>query len=203
MNLVDGLTDDHTQAVHVRLPVGASYDIKDPHPMNTLQIRKSNVAMWIREDLKHQIQDIIEGNSEYVSCTDIDRLLLMVEEMKITCLPLQGHGDAAGNVDRKATPLILNRNSDLSGIFKDHVAYTTMIQLCQRSNGPITFNEEFVYSFKVDASCITMPRLVDGKIDADEISSPRIAGLKSQISDIGTAQKGVIHTFRRHGARHT
>jgi hypothetical protein len=73
------LTDNYAQSVHVRLPVSAYYDIKDSRPMNTLQIRKSNITMWIRDDLKCQIQNVIEGNSEYVSCTDIDRLLMMVE----------------------------------------------------------------------------------------------------------------------------
>ena len=56
----------------------------------------------IREEIKSQIQTFIEDNPEHVVCTDIERILLMVEEMEITYLPLQEDGDSAGSVDRNA-----------------------------------------------------------------------------------------------------
>ena len=174
------LTHNHSREVHVHLPLGTYYDLKSPRPMSTLRVRKSNIAMHIREDLKCQIQRVIDNNPEHVVCTDIERLLLMVEEMEITYLPLQERGKTPGNVDRNATPLILDRSSDLSEIFKDHTVYTTMIQLSQEEDGPIAFNEEFVYNFRVDTSCVTMPQSTNGRMDADEISSPRIAGKRSR-----------------------
>ena len=174
------LTHNHSREVHVHLPLGTYYDLKSPRPMSTLRVRKSNIAMHIREDLKCQIQKVIEDNPEHVVCTDIERLLLIVEEMEIAYLPLQERGNTAGNVDQNATPLILDRSSNLSEIFKDHAIYTTMIQLSKEEDGPIAFNEEFVYNFRVDTSCITMPQATNGRMDADEISSPRIAGKKSR-----------------------
>ena len=153
------LTHDHSQEIHVQLPVGTYYDLKNPRPMSTLRICKDNIVMHIREEIKCQIQKVVEGNPTHVVCTDIEHLLLIVEEMEITYLPLQERGSkTAGNVDRNATPLILDRSSDLSEIFRDHVVYTTMIQLSRDEDGPIAFNEEFVYNVRVDTSCITMPR---------------------------------------------
>ena len=49
------LTHNYSQDVHVHLPVGAYYDLENPSPMSTLRIRKDNIAMLIREDLKCQI----------------------------------------------------------------------------------------------------------------------------------------------------
>ena len=43
--------------------------------MSTLRVRKSNVAMHVREEIKCQIQRIIDDNPERVVCTDIERLL--------------------------------------------------------------------------------------------------------------------------------
>ena len=113
---------------------------------------------------------MIKKNPTLVSCTDIDRLLLMVEEVKITYYPLQDDG----NVDRSVPPLVLDRNSDFTQIFKKHVHYTTIGQLLQPSTGPITFTKYFVYGFQIDASRITMlPEWRrDPVVNADEISSP-------------------------------
>ena len=135
-----------------------------------------------REEIKSQIQALIEENPEHVVCTDIERILLMVEELEITYLPLQecGRGKTPGNIDRKATPLILDRSSDLSEILKDHTIYTTVLQLSEVTDGPITFKEDFIYSFQVDTTCITMPLATNGRIDADDISSPRSVGRRSR-----------------------
>ena len=123
------LTNNYSRAIHVRLPLSVYYDVNSSRPMRTLQIHKSNIAIHIREEIKSQIQTYIEDNPEYIVCTDIERVLLMVEEMEITYFPLQEDGKTPGNVDRKATPLILGRSSDLSEILRDHTVYTTSIQL--------------------------------------------------------------------------
>ena len=49
------LTHNHSREVHVHLPLGTYYDLNSPRPMSTLRVRKSNVAMHIREELKCQI----------------------------------------------------------------------------------------------------------------------------------------------------
>ena len=172
------LTANDSNEIHVRVPISVFYDTKAEHPLDAMRPRKSNVAMSIREELKCQIEEIVQASPDAASCMDISCLLLMVEEMEITYLPLQSDG----RVDREAVPLVLDRNSDLTEIFTNHAIHTTAVQLMQRSDGLISFNEEFIYTFQVDASHIVMPpRSTSGMIDADEISSPRVPGLKSRI----------------------
>ena len=89
-----------------------------------------------------------------------------------------------------AVPLVLDQNSDLTQIFKEHTIYTTAVQLLQPSAGPISFNKQFVYNFQVDASCIIMPpRWTSGIVDTDEISSPRVPGLKEKIRMASSPKK--------------
>ena len=134
--------------------------------------------MSIREELKFQIEEIVKASPDAASCTDINRLLLMVEEMEIMYFPLHSNG----KVDRTAVPLVLDHNSDLTQIFKEHAIYTTAVQLLRPSTGPICFNKQFVYNFQVDASHIIMPpRSASSIMDANEILSPRVPGLKEKI----------------------
>ena len=134
--------------------------------------------MSIREELRFQIEETVKANPNAASCTDINRLLLMVEEMEIAYFPLHSNG----KVDRTAVPLVLDHNSDLTQIFKEHAMCATPVQLLRPSTGPICFNKQFVYNFQVDASHIVMPpRSTSGIMDADEISSPQVPGLKARI----------------------
>ena len=157
------------------------YDLEAEDPFLRMKPRKNNVALVIREGLKDKIESLIKENSKLVKCTDIERLQLMMEEVKITYCPLQDDG----NVDRSAPPLTLDRNSDLSQIFKEHVQYTTVGQLLQPSAGPITFTKYFIYGFQIDASRITMPPewQRDTVVNADEISSPRVPSVNERASN--------------------
>ena len=86
------LTANGSNDIHVRVPISAYYDPEDENPLDAMQPRKSNVAMSIREELRFQIEEIVKASPDAASCTDINRLLLMVEEMEITHLPLQSDG---------------------------------------------------------------------------------------------------------------
>ena len=172
------ITANGSNEIHVNIPLNVFYNMEEEHPLDGMQPQRSNVAMSICEELKFQIEEIIKANPEAARCTDINRPPLMVEEMEITYLPL----NSDGKVNRSAVPLILDRNSDLTQIFKEHVIYTTSVQLLQPSTEPISFNKQFVYNFQVDTSHIVMPsRWTSGIVDADEISSPRLPGLKEKI----------------------
>ena len=172
------LTANGSNEIHVHVPLNVFYDMEDENPLDAMQPRKSNVTMSIREELKFQIEEIVKASPDAASCTDINRLLLMVEEMEITYFPLHSNG----KVDRTAVPLVLDQNSDLTQIFKEHTIYTTAVQLLRPSTGPICFNKQFVYHFQVDVLRIIMPpRSTSGIMDADEILSPRVPGLKEKI----------------------
>jgi hypothetical protein len=71
------------------------------------------------------IESFIDNNDTIVSCTEMDPLLLIVEELGIMYLPIDNNGD----VDRSGTPLVLTRGSDLHSLFKDHVIRSTMNQI--------------------------------------------------------------------------
>jgi hypothetical protein len=62
------------------------------------------------------------------------------------------------------------------------VIRTTVNQVKQPSIGPITFHPQFVYAFMMDASHIkTPPHWQRNEIvDADEIASPQVLGLKER-----------------------
>jgi hypothetical protein len=125
----------------------------------------------IREGLKSLIESFIDNNDTLISCTNMGHLLLIVEELEITYLPVDNNGD----VDRLGTPLVLTRGLDLRSLFKDHVIRSTMNQIKQPSSRPISFEKEFVYIFKMNAFHIKMPPnwKRDKVLDADEITSPR------------------------------
>jgi hypothetical protein len=79
------------------------------------------------------------------------------------------------------------------------VIRTMMNQVKQPSPGPITFHPQFVYAFRIDASHIKMPPhwQKNETVDADEISSPRVLGLKEKIR-VTTSPKGVTFSSSSH-----
>jgi hypothetical protein len=146
------LSDHGNQTVHVNMPLQVFHDMNAADPFVPMNVRRFNAGMLIREGLKSQIELMIEKNPTIVSCTDMNRLLLIVEEMDITYFPINRDGD----VDRSATPLALNQSSDLCTLFKDHVIRTTVNQDKRHSTGPITFHPQFVHVFQMDASHVKM-----------------------------------------------
>jgi hypothetical protein len=122
-------------------------------PFAALSIQRFNAGIFIREGLKNWIEFVVTKHPDIISCTDMERLLLVVEEMEITYLPLNDTGD----IDRSATPLVLDRSSDLCEIFKDHVIRTMTNQFKRPFDKPIIFHPQFVYTFQIDTSHIKMP----------------------------------------------
>ena len=102
-----------------------------------------------------------------------------MDELEITYLPIDNNGD----VDRSGTPSVFTRSSDLRPLFIDHVMGSAMNQIKQPSGGPITFQKEFIYTFKMNASHIKMPPnwKRDKVLDANEIASPRVLGVKEKM----------------------
>ena len=90
--------------------------MNDAGPFVALSARRFNVGILIREGLKELDESVINMNSTALSCTDTERLLLIVEEIEISYLPLNDTGD----IDQSATPLVLHRSSDLCEIFKNN-----------------------------------------------------------------------------------
>jgi hypothetical protein len=86
------------------------------------------------------------------------------------------------DVDQSGTPLVLIRSSDLCPLFKNHVMGSAMNQIKRPSSGPITFQKEFICTFKMNASHIKMPPNWKRQkvLDANEIASPRLPGVKEK-----------------------
>jgi hypothetical protein len=148
-------------------------------PFAPMNMHIFNAGIVIREGLKSLIESFVDSNDTLVSCTDMDRLLLIVEELEIAHSPIDNNGD----VDRSGAPLVLARGSDPRSLFNDHIARSIMNQIKQPHRGPITFQKEFVYVFSMSALHIKMPPnwKRDKVLDADEITSPQVLGVKEKI----------------------
>jgi hypothetical protein len=103
------LSDHGNQTIHVNMPLQVFHDMNAADPFVPMNVRRFNAGILIREGLKSQIELMIKKIPTIVSCTDNDRLLLIVEEINITYFPINCDGD----VDRSATPLVLDQSSDL------------------------------------------------------------------------------------------
>jgi hypothetical protein len=86
------------------MPLQVFQDMNAADPFIPMNVRRFNAGKLIREGLKSQIESMIKKNPTIVSCTDVDCLLLIVEEMDIAHFPI----NRDGNVERSATPLALN-----------------------------------------------------------------------------------------------
>jgi hypothetical protein len=121
------LTNDGSQPVYVSILLQIFHNMNVADPFVALSVQRFNGGILILEGLKSWIESVINKNPTVLSCTDIERLSLVVEEMEISYLPLNDTGD----IDRSATPLVLHRSSDLCEIFKNHVIRTTTNQIQQ------------------------------------------------------------------------
>ena len=98
------MTKNQTTDVQIHIPVHQYYDMTLDDPFPSFSVRSFNVGTMIRDYLKNLIEDYVDNNQTTCSCTNLDRLLLLVYELEITYTPI----DHAGNVMHTATPLILN-----------------------------------------------------------------------------------------------
>jgi hypothetical protein len=77
------LTTDGSNEIQVHIPLSVFYDTDAEDPFIRMNVQKSNITISIREGLKNKIESMVKSNAATVSCADIDRLLLVVEEMDI------------------------------------------------------------------------------------------------------------------------
>jgi hypothetical protein len=112
-----------------------------------------NVGTMIRDHLKNLIEDYVDNNQAICTCTNLERLLLLIYELEITYMPV----DTDGNVINTATPFILDRHTDLCPLFKIHAMNHAIAHINWLSRGQISFQRALVYYFSIDASSIKMP----------------------------------------------
>jgi hypothetical protein len=125
----------------------------------------------------------VDNNQAICTCTNLERLLLLIYELEITYMPV----DIDGDVVNTATPLILDRHTDLCPLFKIRAMNCAIAHINRPSRGQISFQPALVYYFNIDASSIKMPVnwQMDEILDTDEISSTRFPGVKTCISTTG------------------
>jgi hypothetical protein len=141
--------------------------LDDPFPSFSMQ--SFNVGTMICDYLRNTIEDYVDNNQTACSCTNLDRLLLLIYELEITHMPI----DNDGNVMYTATPLVLNRHTDLCPLFKTRAMNPAITQLNRPSRGQISFQPAFTYKFNIDVSCIQMPInwQTEKILDTDEMAT--------------------------------
>ena len=149
-------------------------------PYRSFSMRTFNVGAMIRDHLKDAIEDFVDNGQNHCSCTNLNRLTLLLYALKITYLPI----DDDGNILRTADPLILNLHTDLCPLFKVHAMNRSIADFERQSHEEISFQPALVYNFQVDASGVQMPAnwLVDQIMNADEISTIRFPSIQSEQS---------------------
>jgi hypothetical protein len=74
-----------------------------PEPFVPLAVREFNAGTMIHDGLKSLIEEYVGNNRSVCTCTDLERLLFIIEELDVTYLPINGNGD----INQVATPLVL------------------------------------------------------------------------------------------------
>jgi hypothetical protein len=116
------MTENGTANIQIPAPVQQYCDAALDDPFPSFSMRTFNVGAMIRDHLKNLIEDCVEKNWTTCTCTNLDRLLLLIYELEISCMPV----DNDGSIDRTATPLILDRHLDLCPLFKIHAMNRAM-----------------------------------------------------------------------------
>jgi hypothetical protein len=179
------MTENDTANIHVPIPLQLIYDIAHPNPFEPLAMQDFNAGTIMRDYLNNLIEGDINNNRSICTCTDLDSLLFIIDELKITYLPIDSNGD----VDRSGTPLILGRRSDLRPFLKTHTMNRAIAQINWPSGGPISFQPALVYTFNVEASHVEMPPnwQVDKVLDADKIATFWFPGIKAALTKAALA----------------
>ena len=94
-------------------------------PYRSFSMRTFNVGAMIRDHLKDVIEDFVDNGQNHCSCSNLDRLILLLYALDITYLPIDNDGDILCT----AEPLILNRHTDLCSLFKAHAMNRSIADL--------------------------------------------------------------------------
>jgi hypothetical protein len=174
-----------TSYIHLPLPLQLFCNMTHPDPFVPFGMQEFNVGAAIHDRPKNLIEVYVANNASICTCTDLERLLFIIEELEITYLPINSNGD----INRAATTLVLIRCSDLRQLFKTHVMKSATVQIKRPSDGPISFQPAFMCTYKINASHIEMPLnwQMDKILDADEIAFPRFPGIKAALTKAASA----------------
>jgi hypothetical protein len=145
------MTKNGTTAIQIPIPTQQYYDVTLEDPYNSFSMRTFNVGAMIRDHLKNMIEDFVNNSRNHCSCSNLDRLILLLYALEITYLPTDNDGD----ILRTAEPLVLNRHTDLCPLFKTHAMNRSIADLKRLSQDEISFQPALVYNFQVDASAVS------------------------------------------------
>jgi hypothetical protein len=100
-----------------------------------------NIGAVIRDHLKDLIEDYVDNNQKRFSCTNLNRLMLLLYELEITYMPIDDNGD----ILRTAAPLILDQHADLCPLSKTRAMNHAVADLNRPSHEQISFQPALIY----------------------------------------------------------
>ena len=175
------LTRDGTTKIRIPIPTQQYYDATIEDPFESFSMRTFNIGAMIRGYLKDMVEDYVDNNQGRCSCTNLNRLMLLLYELEITYVPIDDNGD----ILHTAAPLILDRHTDLCLLFKTRAMNRAIADINRPSHEQISFQPALIYDFRIDASCVQMPpNWITGQdhiMDTDEIAT-----IDSQVSEKAT-----------------
>jgi hypothetical protein len=97
------MTKNGTISIQLPILVQLSYDNDREDPCPTLGLRIVSIGTQIHDGLKNLIEDYVNNNWTTCSCTDLPRLLLIINNLEITYLYINSKGD----INRMGAPQII------------------------------------------------------------------------------------------------
>ena len=98
------ITKHGTTEIQIPIPVQQYYDMTLDDLFSSFSMQSFNVGTMIQDHLKNLIEDYVDNSRAICTCTNLERLLLLIYELEITYMPF----DIDDNVVNTATPLILD-----------------------------------------------------------------------------------------------
>jgi hypothetical protein len=98
------LTRDGITKIQIPIPTQQYYNMTLENPFESFSKRTFNIGAMIRDHLKDMVEDYVDNNQGRCSCTNLNRLMLLVFELEITYVPIDDDGD----ILHTAAPLILD-----------------------------------------------------------------------------------------------
>jgi hypothetical protein len=169
------LAKDGTMKIQIPIPTQHYYNATLEDPFRSFFMRTFNIGAVTRDHLKGLIEDYVDNNQKCCSCTNLNRLMLLLYELEITYVPINDNGD----ILHTAAPLILDQHADLCPLFKTRAMNRAIADLNRPHHEQISFQPALIYDFRVDASCVQMliNWLADQITDTDEIATIRFPSI--------------------------
>ena len=109
----------------------------------------------IRDHLKDMVEDYVDNNQGRCSCTNLNRLMLLLFELEITYVPIDDNGD----ILHTAAPLILDRHTDLCPLFKTRAMNRAMEDINRPSHAQIGFPPALGFTSRTILSSVPLTTL--------------------------------------------